>query len=205
MTKLKRYIYGAAGTLAAFSMVMSPAMVSAITDGTTVEATVGSTISISNSASTVSVSLTPGGSAVESVGTDTVTVSTNDTDGYTLDVAAADATNALRSATGPGTYTIAATSATTPATATTLTTNSWGWCVVGLGTCSGSYTVSNNQAAAASGNWIAMPVSGSDIEVKSTSGVASNDNTVFYYGVNVNSTKQTDVYSDAVTYTALVK
>jgi hypothetical protein len=205
MTKLKRYIYGAAGTLAAFSIIASPVLVSAETDTTTVEATVNSAISISNSTATVSVSLIPGASPVESVGSDTVTVSTNDTDGYTLEVAASDATNALSSATGPGTYTISATTPTTPATATTLDTNSWGWCVVGIGTCSGSYSVTNNQADGASGNWIAMPASGSDIEVKSTTGTATNDTTVFYYGVNVDSSKQTDVYTDAVTYTALVK
>ena len=201
MTKLKRYIYGAAGTLAAFSMVMSPAMVSAVTDGTTVEATVGSTISMSNTTSTVSVSLSPGGSAVESVGSDVVSVSTNDTDGYTLDVAASDATRNLTA----GANTIVPTAAATPAAATTLTTNSWGWCVVGLGACSASYSVTNDQAAGASGNWIAMPASGSAIQVKSTSTTASNDTTTFYYGVNVNSTKPTGTYTDAVTYTALVK
>lgn len=201
----KKYLYGAVGVVSGFALVSSPALVSAVTDTTTVEATVGSAISISNTTPTVSVSLTPGGSAVESVGSDTVSVSTNDTDGYTLDVAASDASNDLDSATGPGTYSIGVTTPTTPATATTLDTNSWGWCVVGLGSCSGSYTVSNNQSAGASGNWIAMPVSGSDVEVKSTSGTASNDTTVFYYGVNVDTSQETDTYTDAVTYTALVK
>lgn len=201
----KKYLYGVVGAISGFALVSSPALVSAVTDTANIAATVGSTISISNTTPNVAVSLTPGGSAVESVGSDTVSVSTNDLDGYTLDIAASDASTNLESSTGPGTYTIGATSATTVGTATTLSTNSWGWCVVGLGTCSGSYTVSNNQSAGASGNWIAMPASGSDIEVKSTSGTASNDTTVFYYGVNVNSTKQTDVYDDDVTYTALVK
>lgn len=205
LTIKKQNLFRAVSVLAVVGLVASPSFVSAVTDTTTVEATVGSSISISNTTPTVSVSLTPGGSAVESVGSDTVSVSTNDTDGYTLDVAADDASTDLDSATGPGTYTIGATTPTTPATATTLDTNSWGWCVVSLGSCSGSYTVSNNQSAGASGNWIAMPASGSDIEVKSTSGTASNDTTVFYYGVNVDATKQTDTYTDGVTYTALVK
>lgn len=201
----KKYLYGVVGAVSGFALVSSPALVGAVTDTTQIEATVNDTISISNTTPLVQVSLTPSGSAVESVGSDTVSVSTNSTNGYTLDVAASDATTTLDSATGPGTYTISATTPTTPGTATTLDTNSWGWCVVGLGTCSGSYTVSNDQSAGASGNWIAMPASGSDIEVKSTSTTASNDTTVFYYGVNVDSTKQTDTYTDDVTYTALAK
>lgn len=198
MTKLKRYIYGAAGTLAAFSMVMSPALVSAAdsdTANTTVTATVNSTITVTSDG-TVGFTLTPGASAVLSNDSDTVTVSTNNTAGYTLTLQDSDATTSLS---GPGTAISAP--ATTPASAAALNTGQWGYAVPGFSGFDGSYT-SQTDVTGATSKWAGVPASGSPVTIKTTATTASGDVTMVWYAAQVDSSQADGGYTDTVVYTA---
>lgn len=199
MITLKKQLYRAATAFAVVGFVASPLVAGAVTDTTTVSALVGSTISISNNTPTVSLQLNPGGSAVESIGSDVVTVNTNNTGGYTLVIGASDASTNLVS--GGNNIPTTAGQTLLNSSATALDTNSWGYCVVGAGTsCDGSYTTGDDQAPGAS--FVSMKAQGNEDTVKTTGTTATNDTTTFYYGVNVDSSQPTGTYSDVVTYTA---
>lgn len=159
----------------------SPIIASAATDSTTVEATVASVISVS-SADTVAISVTPTGSGAEASADDTVTVDSNDADGYTL-LLENDTTLTMAGSQG-GTL---AKTAGTFAVPAALDTNSWG------------YRLSNFAAGTYAG------VEDVAQEIKSTTTTASADATVVTYGVKVNTAVPAGVYTDSVTYTATVK
>ncbi len=168
------------------------------TGATTINVEVEPTISITTSG-TVAISLTPTSGGVVSSASDTVSVSTNDSAGYNLTFSAVDATANLTNggntiAPGSGTW-------TTPAT---LTNNTWGYMIPGLGNFAGSYSIETNETSSSS-TWAAVPGSGSAQTVKSTSTNSINDTTVFWYGVRANSTQPSGEYSCVVTYTALAK
>src|SRR5690606_36552589 len=113
--------------LAVLAVLALPVAASAASDtaNTVINATVESTISVS-SFSPVEISLTPSGSEVVSSASDTVTVSTNNSGGYTLTLVNADGDTDLVS----GTDTISA-HAGTPAVPTALVINTWGYAVAG--------------------------------------------------------------------------
>lgn len=166
------------------------------TSSTTVNATVGSVISMSTS-STVAISLTPTAGGVVSSASDTVSVSTNNTAGYVLTLANSDATTNLVS----GANTIGA-HAGTQASPTALAANTWGYRVVNVGGFGASaYSAEANNGSSAS-TWAGVPASGSANTIKTTASTASNDTTTVWYGVKVNSTKANGTYTDTVTYTA---
>lgn len=199
MVTIKKQLYRAASAFAIVGFVASPLVAGAVTDTTTISASVGSTISISNNTPTVSLSLSPGGSAVESIGSDVVTVNTNNTGGYTLEIGDSDANTNLVS----GGNSIATTTGETDfgaGTPTALSTNSWGYCIASTTACDGSYTTGDDQVPGAS--FVSMKASGSEDTVKVTGTTATNDTTTFYYGVTVNSSQPTGTYSDTITYTA---
>lgn len=199
MTTLKKFMTRAIAATAAFAVVASPAFVGAATDTTVINATVNSTITISNSTDPVTLALNPTASAVESIGSDVLTVNTNDTDGYTLEISSSDANANLVSG---GNNITPGGSATTGGATTALSVNTWGWCAVGVTACDGSYTTGNDQAPGAS--FVTMKAFGSEDTVKTTSTTATNDTTTVYYGVHVNSSQPDGLYTDTVTYTATV-
>lgn len=186
------------GLLALGVLVASPALVaSAATDDTTITATVDSTISVT-AAPNISVQLTPGGSAVLSVTSDTVSVSTNSNGGYTLSLANDDSTTEL---TGDPSGSIAAHTGTTGAP-TPLTVSSWGFAVAAFDGFDSSYTTGDNQAGN-SASWAGVPAAGSGVLIKDYStGAVSNDPTVVYYGVRIDSSQPEGEYTDTVVYTA---
>ena len=196
MTKLKQRMYRGGVAAAVLAVAAVPLSASAITENTTINATVGSTISIS-STSPVSIALSPGGSAVVSSASDTVTVSTNNSNGYTLTLANFDTNRNLVS----GSNNIAP-HAGTPAAPSVLADNTWGYAVAGA-PFSGSYTAESNNSASAS-TWAGVPASGSPVTLKTTSSVASGDVTTVWYGVRVDSSQPTGTYTDTVTYSATV-
>jgi hypothetical protein len=166
------------------------------TASTTVNATVGSVISMSTS-TTVGISLTPTSGGVVSSASDTVSVSTNNTTGYVLTLANADATTNLVS----GGNTIAAHTGT-QASPTALANNTWGYRVVSVGGFgAGAYNAETNNASSSS-TWAGIPATGSANTIKTTASTASGDTTTVWYGVKVNSTKANGTYTDTVTYTA---
>jgi hypothetical protein len=190
--------------LSAISAVVAlPVISSAASDtaGTIINASVGSTISITTG-SPIAISLTPTAGGVVTSASDTVTVNTNNALGYNLGVNDADATTSLVS--GANTFTASSGTKAAPAT---LANNTWGFAVAtgttGIGTngFDASYTTENNNASSTS-KWAGMPASGSPMALKSTSGVATNDATTVWYAAKANSSQPNGTYTDTVTYTA---
>ena len=189
--------------LSAFAVLVSPVMASAVSDSdnTTINATVGSTISMTTSG-TVAISLTPTSGGVVSSSSDTVTINTNATSGYTLSLVDADATTNLVS----GGNTIAKHTGTWNGSSA-LGTNSWGYAIAS-GTAGAptndfdaSYSAETNNASSTS-KWAGIGASGSPQNLRITSATATNEVTTVWYAVKVDTSKPNGTYSDTVTYTA---
>lgn len=173
--------YKAASVLAVMAIVLSPVAASAATSNTTVQATVASVISVSSSP-TVAISVTPSAGGAEATADDTVSVDSNDPDGYNLTLEN-DATLTMAGSAGG---TLAKTSGTYAAPAA-LGTNSWGYRLTGFS--AGTYAGVDDAAQ----------------NIKSTTATAAAETTTVTYGVKVNTAVPAGVYTDSVTYTATVK
>lgn len=186
------------GALALMLVAVAPIAASAASQNasTTINATVGSVISVSTG-STVSISLTPTAGGVVSSASDTVTVSTNNAAGYTLSLANNDATTTLVN----GGNTIAAHTGT-QGSPTALAANTWGYRVVGVGGFGGTAYSAESNNGSSSSTWAGVPATGSPNTIKTTASTASGDTTTVWYGVRANSTKVGGTYTDTVTYTA---
>ncbi len=193
----------AAWALVAVAVATAPAAASAVANpaSTTINATVNSVISIT-SGPTVAISLTPTAGGVVSSASDTVTVNSNNTTGYTLSLKDADTSANLVS--GSNNITPFA-STTTPGA---LTTGTWGWAVasgtpgVGVAGFDASYTAEPSNPTSTT-KWAGVPISsGAASTIKSTSAVATNDATTVWYAAKVNASQPNGIYSDIVTYTA---
>jgi hypothetical protein len=176
--------------------------VDAVTVNPTIQASVGKTITMTTTSqgtsNTVDLSLAPGASAVLTSASDVITVNTNDTAGYLLTLADADAVETLTS----GANTIAASANTTGAPAT-LATNTWGFALPGA-PFDASYSAESN-ATASTSKWAKIPSTGTPFQLKSTSAVASNDTTTVWYAAKIDSSKPSGTYTDQVVYTATAK
>lgn len=175
-----------------------PAVVSAASTSanTVINATIDAVISITTS-TPVAISLTPTSGGVVSSSSDSVSVSTNNATGYFLTLADNDATTNL----SDGTNNITA-HAGTQASPTALANNTWGYRVVGVGGFGGgAYSGETNNGSSTS-TWAGVPATGSPNTLKTTSSTATNDITTVWYGVRVNTTLPSGVYTDTVTYTA---
>lgn len=194
--RVKTIVVGSLAAAVVLGGVFIPTSYAA-TANTTINVAVGSAISISTLGS-VNLDITPTSSGSASSASDTVTVSTNDTAGYTLQLADADSSDTLTS----GTNTIAASTGTL-AIPVTLAVNSWGFRVDSSTLAFGAGpTTAQTNAASLTGKWAAVPVSGSADTIKSTTAVASGDTTTVWYGADVDSTVPNGTYTDTVTYTA---
>lgn len=165
---------------------------------TTVSSTIGSVMSLFTTSGTVNLNATPTASGVQTSASDTVTISTNNTGGYTLQVAETTAATALTS----GSNTIPATTGT-QASPTALTANRWGYRVDGVGGFGAGPTSALNSAAIGSVAYAAVPATGSPNTIKTTSATATNDTTIVWYSVAVNTATPTGTYTNSVTYTAV--
>lgn len=190
---------GLLSLLFGFGLSLSAAaVVWAATANTTVSSVLGSVISISSDG-TVNDNITPTGGGVQSIQNDTVTVSTNDSSGYTLELAESTTATALTA----GSNTIPATSGTWSVPAT-MAVNTWGYRVDGAGNFSGGTTTAQSSTAiSGSINFAAVPATASPQVIKDTSGTASNDTTSVWYGVAANTSQPSGNYTNGVTYTAL--
>lgn len=183
---------------AAIAVAASPVVASAVasTANTTINATIGSTISLTTT-SPVAISLTPTSGGVVSSASDTVSVSTNNTAGYSLTLANADATSNLVS--GANTITAHAGTQTTP---TALATGTWGYRVVGVGGFTATAYSAETNNGSSSSTWAGVPVTGAPNTIKTTATTATADPTTVWYGVKVDTSKPNGTYTDIVTYTA---
>ncbi len=181
---------------AAFVLILAlPVLVSAATATTTISSVVSAVITISTSG-TVNINTTPTGAGVQTIASDTVTVSTNDTSGYTLGLEENTGTTTLTS----GGNTIPQTPGTF-ASPTAETANHWGYHVDGVGGFTGTGASASN-AAIGSLDFAKVPNSGSPDTIKTTSTTASNDTTAVWYGVAVNTSQAAGTYTNVVKYTA---
>jgi hypothetical protein len=181
-----------------FFAVSSTAVVSALTASTTISSVVSPVISLLTTNGTVNINALPTGSGVQTVQSDTVTVSTNDSAGYTLQLAETGAGSTLVS----GGNNIAA-STGTQTTPVIMAANTWGYrvdTVGGFG--AGPTTAASNAAISGTIKFAAVPATGSPNTLATTAGTASNATTTVWYGVAVNTTQPSGTYTNSVTYTA---
>lgn len=199
MSLKSRKLQGAALVASLFFVfVVTPAVAGAATSSTTVQSHIGSVISAMTSGPTVTADVTPTGSGAQTISSDTVTISTNNTLGYTLQLADSDTTTTLTS----GSNTIAA-SLGTQASPIAQAVNTWGYRVDGVGGFGAGPTSSQSSAAIGSIKFAGVPASnGTASTIKTTSTTAANDTTTVWYGVAANTTQPNGTYTDSVTYTA---
>ncbi|RWZ78192.1 MAG: hypothetical protein EOT05_00260 [Candidatus Microsaccharimonas sossegonensis] len=166
---------------------------------TSVNSTVGSIISVFTSSGTVAVNVTPTAGGVQTIANDIITVSTNNSAGYTLKINETAGSTALVS----GGNSIPATSGTF-ASPIVQTVNTWGYRVDGVGSFgAGPTSAVSNAAISGSIKFAAVPVTASPDTIKTTSSTATNDTTNVWYGVAVNTATPSGSYTNNVTYTAI--
>jgi hypothetical protein len=165
---------------------------------TTISSDISPVISLFTTSGTVSDAITPTGSGAQTIQSDTVTVSTNDSSGYTLQLAESSGTTTLTS----GSNTIPA-STGTQTTPVVMTVNTWGYRVDSLGGFgAGPTTSASSSAISGTIKFAGVPTSGSPNTLADTSGTASNAVTTVWYGVAANTTQPSGTYTNTVTYTA---
>ncbi|HEY4963346.1 MAG TPA: hypothetical protein VIH90_01485 [Candidatus Saccharimonadales bacterium] len=187
------------GSLFAFALVSSSTLAaSALTTSTTVSSVISPVISLLTSNGTVNVNVVPTGSGAQTVASDTVTVSTNDSAGYVLQLAETGASGNLVS--GGNSITGSTGTQTTPAV---MAVNTWGYRVDSLGGF-GTGPTSGQTSTAISGTikYAGVPATASPNTLKTTATTASNDVTTVWYGVAANTTQPSGTYTNSVTYTA---
>lgn len=187
--------------LLSFGLLAVPAAAQASTASTTVSSAIGSVISLLTTSGTVNIDATPSGSGVQTIASDTVTVSTNDSAGYTLKLGETAASSSLTS----GSNTIAAVSGTQAAPVAE-TASTWGYRVDNVGGFgAGPTTGASSAAISGTIKFAAVPATASPDTLKNTSTTAANDTTTVWYGVAVNTSTPTGTYTNSVTYTAVAK
>jgi len=177
-------------------MLGTPIIAAASTSSTTISSSIGSVISLLSTSGTVNVNVTPTGSGAQTIASDTVTVSTNDAAGYTLQLGETTATTALTS--GGNTIPASTATQTTPAA---MSVNNWGYRVDGVGGFGATTTTPQSSAAIGAIKFAGVPASGSPNTLKTTSSSASSDTTTVWYGVAANTSQASGTYTNSVTYT----
>ena len=179
------------------ALATTTAAVSALTASTTISSTISSVISVSSNG-TVNANVTPSGSGAQTIASDTVTVSTNDSSGYTLQLGETGASSAMTS----GGNSIAASSGT-QTTPVVMAVNTWGYRVDGVGGFgAGPTSAQSNGTISGSIKFAAVPASGSPNTILTTSGTATNSTTTVWYGIAANTSQPSGTYTNSVTYTA---
>ena len=179
------------------ALMLSVYVVPANAVSTTVSSSIGSVISLFTSSGTVNIDATPTTGGVQTINNDTITISSNNSSGYTLKLAETTGTSTLTS----GGNTIPASSGTL-ASPVAQTVNTWGYRVDGIGGFGAGPTSSASNAAIGAIKFAAVPATGSPDTIKTTSSTASSDTTSVWYGVAVNTSTPTGTYTNSVTYTA---
>jgi hypothetical protein len=195
---LKRLRIAAFVLLPTILAISTVTIVSALTATTTISSNISKVISLLTTSGTVNADVLPTGSGAQTIASDTVTVSTNDSSGYALTLADTDATTTLVS----GGNSIAA-STGTQTTPIVMTSNTWGYAVQSVGGFNGSgYAGASSAAISGTLKFAGVPATGSPNTLKTTAGTAANDTTTVWYAVAANTTQPSGTYTDSVTYTA---
>lgn len=159
--------------------------------------TCGITISTTD---TVVLSTTPTASGVYTIASDTITVGTNASTGYTLTMKDTDTTTDLLN----GTNVIVASSGT-PVAPVVLAMNSWGWRIDSLAGFGAGPTTAQTNATSNGLTFAGVAASNMSAHtLKTTAGPANPSQTTnVWYGVRINTTKPSGTYTNQVTYTAV--
>lgn len=177
-------------------MLVTPVIAGAATTSSTISSVISPVISLFSSGGTVNVNVTPTGAGAQTIASDTITVSTNDSAGYTLQLAETGAVGTLTS----GANTIPA-SAGTQTTPLAMAVNTWGYRVDNIGGFGAGPTSGASSQAIGAAKFAAIPATASPNTIKTTTGVATNDTTTVWYGVAANTSQPTGTYTNSVTYT----
>src|SRR5581483_3920557 len=137
------------------------AVVSALTTSTTISSQISSVISLLTSNGTVNVDVVPSGGGSQTIASDTVTVSTSDSSGYTLTLAETGAASSLTS--GGNTIPHSAGSQASPVA---MAVNTWGYRVDNIGGFGAGPTSGQSSAAIGAIKFAAVPASGSPNTIK---------------------------------------
>jgi len=184
--------------IATVSLAALPMVAGASTATTTISSIVSQVVSLSTSG-TVNINTTPTGSGVQTIASDTVSVSTNDTAGYVLKLGETGATTTLTA----GGNTIPASSGT-QSSPVAMASNTWGYRVDSIGGFgAGPTTSASNSAISGSITFAGVAASGSPNTIKTTATTASGDTTTVWYGVATTTAQAAGTYTNSVTYTAL--
>lgn len=182
----------------AAGLLLVPLGVMALADDedTVINANIGSTISITTSG-TVDLDITPTEDGSATSDEDTVSVSTNNADGYTLTLANNDSTLTLVGDDGSiaqhtGTFGVP----------TTLANNSWGYRVDGLGDFGAGPTEAEDNEENLAGLWAGVPANNAPVTINGAGGPVSGDETTVWFGAKADTSKPNGTYTDTVVYTA---
>jgi hypothetical protein len=194
---IKQYRFYLAVLLVVILGAGATVVTSAQAANTTINSTLSPVISLFTTSGTVSDNVTPTGGGAQTIQSDTVTVSTNDSSGYTLQLAESSATTTLTF----GSNTIPASSGT-QTTPVVMAVNTWGYRVDGVGGFGAGPTTSASSAAISGTiKFAGVPVPASPNTLADTSGTATNATTTVWYGVAANTSQASGAYSNTVTYT----
>lgn len=183
--------------LASFSLLAVPLTASAA--DSTVSVGVSGVITAFTTSGTVTMgALTPDATGKQSANKDTVSVSTNNSTGFTLTLRDSDTTYTLAS--GPNSF---AASSGTPASPAALANNTWGWRVDGLGGFDAGPSAVLSNAAPSSITYAAIPSNSAPYSINTT-GTAGTSAVDVWYSARANDTQPTGTYTDTVTYTATI-
>lgn len=150
--------------------------------------------------SNVSVNVTPNSGGSCTVQSDSVSVLTSNSSGYTLTLADSGTNTALRK----GSDSIAATSAT-QASPSALSANAWGYRVDGAGAFGNGPTTAGNNTSPGSTTFAGVPASNGTAATVASTSVAANPavTTTIWYGVCANTNIPNGTYTTQVVYTAV--
>jgi hypothetical protein len=208
----KRRLIGLATAGLMIAPIFASSLASADTASTTISSAVTAAITAFTTSGTVNVNVASTSGVKQTVNTDAVTISTNDSAGYTLTLQDGNGSNELCITPGGSCTGIPAHAGTTGTPTLMSVANVWGfhldndgtkWCSSGS-TCGATFgtSLSSNQTSSATLKFASIPSNGSPYTVKTTSTTASSDVTYVWYGVNIDPTQTSGTYTDSVTYTA---
>lgn len=166
-------------------------------EDTTVSVSVTGVLSTFTTSGTVTLgALTPDATGRQSINNDTVTVGTNDADGYTLTLNDSDTTYTLAS--GGNSF---ANSSGSPASPAALANNTWGWRVDSLGGFGAGPTADANNTTPSALTFAGIPANASPFTINS-SAATGTEVTEVWYSARADDTQPTGTYTNTVTYTA---
>lgn len=184
MKKFKLATLAIATTSVLAALPISSAFAATSSANTTINANINSIISVS-ATPTVNITATPGVSDGVGTGNATVSVSTNNASGYNLSIKDLDSNTSLTSATASASISAHDGTALAP---TALGVNKWGYRLAGFGAD------------------LYAGVTASDVQIKTTSTTANDDQTVVTFAVRVDATQKSATdYTDTVVFTAVTK